>query len=331
MEVCLLPKIRNTYSMVEIQFPKVLIPTTNIICYISHVILTFLFVSYYGFYRREKRKQRAKKMGIIEPIEIIVDYGLKINEKLKDSSKTNQVALYNYFYEYLARPEHKESDWKFDIKDFEKEALPLFTDIPSEIRGSFILYELKLLAMESEELRETIRDSIGYLPEGSKLFDKIMTWLFYVWIIIILLMGIFWSPNVFQPVLYAILGVGVGFALGKLNRSEDRYQFWHMIWFSVIILFVNSHYDGYLFARSDLLNSRLPIATFSKINGDEEKGILIASFSDCYFIIPSDPNYIFRRIKIEKSDVRSINYITADWLIKEIQYRKHLKNLSKDF
>lgn len=318
-------------SMVEVQFPMVLIPKIHITLFLSQVILTFLAFSYHEFYKREKRARRAKLMGIAEPLDIIVDYGIKQHLKSNSPKKTNQVVLYDFLHEYIARPEHKESDWKFDIKEFEKfekEALPLFTDIPPEIRGSFTQYELQLLIMDSDQRSEAIRDSLGSYPEGSKLFERLSLWCVYGWIILIVLMAIFWSHGALKPLIYAALGVGVGFALEKLARSEDRFQFWHMIWISVFLLFALNHFDGSITARADLSNDRLPIATFSKRNGQEEKGLLIASFSDCYFIVPLDANDVFRRIKIEKDEVRSISFTRLSWIRKSIEHNEqYLKAL----
>lgn len=318
-------------SMIEIPFPIVLIPKPNIVCFLFNLIFTYLIFSYHGFYQREKRSQRAKKMSIKGPLKILVDYGFRNNEKFKDSKKSNQDVLYDFFYKYLDRPENKGSDWTFDIKEFQKEALPLFSDIPYEIKESFILYELKLLAMDSVEYRDTISDSIGSLPEGSKIFEKFSICYSCIWIILILIFGIFWAPNLLHTLLCGLIGFGVGIAILKLSKVEKRYQLWHMIWLTVIILFIINHLDGYITARWVVLNSRLPIATFSTKKDENVEGLLIASFSDCYFIIPYEPNDVFRRIKIEKDEVRSISLTNLYLLRKKLEYKKqNLKNLSKN-
>lgn len=315
-------------SMVEIPFPMVLIPKIHITVFLAQVILGFIGASYYEFYKREKRTRRAKLMGIAEPLDIIVDYGIKQHLKSNSPKKTNQVVLYDFLHEYIARPEHKESDWKFDIKEFEKEVLPLFTDIPPEIRASFTQYELQLLIMDSDQRSETIRDSLGSYPEGSQLFERLNYWSVRASIILIILIGIFWSRDVIQTAFYAALGVGVGLALAKFARGVDRFQFWHMLWISVVLLFLLNGIDGYITARTNLVNVRLPIATFSKRNGQEEKGLLIASFSDCYFMIPLDANDVFRRVKIEKDEVRSISFTRLSWILKSIEHNEqYLKSL----
>lgn len=315
-------------SMVEVKFPIVLIPAIHINIFLAQVVLSFLSVKYYNFYKRKRRARRAKLMGITEPLDLIVDFGVQKNVNLGRQKKTNQVVLYDFLREYLERPEQKKSDWKFDIKEFEKEALQIFPDIPTEIRGSFVWYELQILVMDSDELGETIRDSLGYYPEGSKLFERLHSWSLYGWFVLIISIGIFWSRSALQPLIYAVLGVGIGLALAELSRRNDRFQFWHMLWISVILLFALNAIDGYITARADLVNARLPIATFSKRNGEEEKGLLIASFSDCYFMVPLDANDVYRRIKIEKNEVRSISFTTVSWLLKSLEHNdQYLKTL----
>ncbi len=315
-------------SMIEVNFPMVMIPSIHITVFLAQVILSFLGVNYYNFYKRERRARRAKIMGITEPLDLIVDFGLQKNVKLGRQKKNNQVVLYDFLHEYMARPEHKESDWKFDIKEFDKEALQLFPDIPTEIRESFVWYELQILCMDSDELRDAIQDSIGSYPEGSKLFERLNLWFCYGWLILIVSIGIFWSRTALQPLIYAALGVGIGFALAELSQREDRYQFWSMLWISVFLLFVLNAVDGRITARSDIANARLPIATVSTKNGEDEKGFLLASFSHGYFMAPLDPNETYRLIMIEKDEVRTIGFKRISSLIKSIENNdQYLKKL----
>ena len=153
-------------------------------------------------------------------------------------------------------------------------------------------------------------------------------WFFYGWFILIVSVGIFWSRSALQTIIYAALGVGIGFALAELSQREDRYQFWHMLWISVFILFTLNSVDGHITARSDIANARLPIATVSTKNGEDEKGLLLASFSHGYFMAPLDPNETYRLIMIEKNEVRTIGFKRISSLIKSIENNdQYLKKL----
>ena len=309
-------------SMVEVPFPMVLVPRVHVTVFLAQVILTFLAVGYYNFYKREKRANRAKLMGITEPLDLIVNYGLRRSVKSAGKAKTNQVILYDFLREYVVRPDHQESDWRFDIKEFDKEAVELFPDMPPEIRRSFVWYELQLLVLDRGEMAETIRDSLGSYPEGSKLFDKLTSSLVYAWFPMVVLAAMYWSFEILKPILYGALGVGVGLALATFVHREDRYQFWHMLWISVVLLIVLNAIDGHTTARADLKGPNLPIATISTKSGQEQKGLLLASFSDGYFLVPLDANDVYRRIKIQKDEVRSISYTTVSWLLKSLEATK---------
>lgn len=318
-------------SIIDFPFPIILIPKADLIVFISQGMLSFLAVKYYSFYQQQKRLERAKTMGISQPLDLIVSYAAQNNVKYPNTEKRNTTVLYDFFIEYIKKNKKNKSDWEFDITEFESEALKLFPDLPHQIKDSFVRYELQLLIMDSQELKETIGDSIGSFPRSSKMFDMINNSLLYMWILFCVATAVFLTADILWTLLYAALGVGVGYILAKLSEREDRYQLWHTIWVAVILLIILNAISGYVTAKSNLKNLLFPIATITLTNGTEHNGLLLGSFSDGYVITEVDDNDFYKLRKIHKDAIASVSIQTIGRLLRNLEgLKEKMETIQKE-
>jgi len=122
--------------------------------------------------------------------------------------------------------------------------------------------------------------------------------------------------------IFIAVGIGMGYAFYKIAEKEDRYQLWQMIWACIIGAIILSTIDGNITAKSSLKRMTLPIATITRINGNEQKGLLLANFDDGYIILPFDRNGAYNIVKIHKQEIASVEVTTLGWLQQYIRKGK---------
>jgi len=302
-------------SFIDFNFPEILIPKPRLLAFIAQFLLTFLYAKYHSMYEKEKRLQRANKMGIDRPLNIILDYSQRKNAiESSKAKKTNHEVFYGFLSVYVKEKTENNPDWKFDLEVFGHEVLKLFPDIPNDIEGAFVSYELQLLCMDSKELRETVADSVGASPQSSGVFTKLILYFFYTWVIISIIGIILYGSDALWTLIYSVSGIGLGYALYKITEYEDRFHLWQIIWASIIVAIILSTIDGRITAMSSLKRLALPIVTITRINGNGQKGILLAHFDDGYVIFPYDSNDHHNIMKIHTHQVASVEVTTFGWL-----------------
>lgn len=308
-------------SMIDFPFPEILIPKLPLISFITNAVLLILSEYYSNFHIKTKRSYRAKAMGIDVPIDQVEDYGLQKN--LITPDKTNFEVFYEFSAKYFNEKFKDDSEWKFDKSAFKKEVLKLLNDIPDKLEDAYIDYSLKLLIMATPELDQTLKDVIGFPPQGSKLFEKIIYSFSFFWAILLLISIIQGSQIVICSIIYAILGVFAGLFIVKMSNVEDRSQMWHCVLICLVVILILNGIDGYVTAGTNIKKKYLPVVKIIKTNGDEQEGLLLGSFSDSYIILPFDPNDIYKHTKIHKQAIDSISWTTVNRMNKEKRTTKN--------
>ena len=325
--VCYYVRLGIPVSFVDFPFPEILIPKPHLFAFMVQALFVIGYESYNKFYIREKRLQRATAMGIDAPLEKLHDYAFQKN--LSSPNKINYEVFVEFLTEYIKANYKDDAQWKFNRDDFDSNALKLFENIPYGLKSSFVSYCLQFFDMDKSKTEQTIKDAVGFPPEGSKIYEKIqivVLWLFISWFIVAIIFGI---PGVLLTTIYMVLGVIVGVFLIKVSKVKARWQMWHSILISIIILVALNGIDGYLTAQYKLKNNGFLLAKIVKTDGKEQIGLLLGSFNDGYILAVSDPNDIYNLRKFHKHSVVSLNYTTMrrlnqsmDKLKKQIEENK---------
>ncbi len=318
-------------SMIDFPFPEILIPKMHLFIFIVYALFVILYESYSNFFIKSKRLHRAKAMGIDAPINKLQDYAFQSNSGSPD--KTNYQVIMEFLANYIATNSKDNPQWQFKRDEFDKKALELCQDIPIELKSSFISYSTKFYCMDETEQNQTIKDVIGWPAEGSKIYEKIQMAIGCLFLLLVIIVVIFIRSqdiiDIILSLIYMVMGVLVGCFLVKVSKVEARWQMWHSVLISVMVMLVLNGIDGYVTAGIELKNGNLPIVKIIKTDGDEQKGLLLGSFTDGYIIAFSDPNDCYRHTKIHKQAVESISWITLNLLNTEREKtNKELENLN---
>lgn len=307
------------FVILEFPFPDILIPRLTLLAFIANALLAFLAGRFYRFYEDQKRSQRAKVIGVTDSLEALTKYSLQKSVEPSHGGKTNIQALFALLVKYFDRTKKDGEEWTFNFEEFDKEIKPLFPDLPQAISKSFVWYGCQLFVMESNETRETLRDSMGAPPRGSKYMDALAHWAPWVFLLCTLPNFLFQPAYALRLVIFVLLGFFLGRFLAKLTEYEDRYQLWWAIWMSLVSLVILSAVDGYVTARERLSQGSLPTATIEQCDGMTYEGLLLADFSDGYVLFTTDPNDLCQCVKLHKQQVRSVKLTTVGWLRKLVR------------
>ena len=302
-------------SMIDFPFPEILIPKQNLFVFIVQALLTIAYENYSNFFIKNKRLHRAKAMGIDAPINMLHDYAMRSNSGSPD--KTNYQVIMEFLVNYIATNSKDNPQWQFERVEFDNKALELFQDIPPELKSSFISYSIKFNVMDKTEQNQTIKDALGWPPEGSKIYETIQKVLFWLVPLVVVFAIIIRSQDIILALIYGIIGILIGYYLVKVSKVEARWQMWHSVLISVIVLLVLNGIDGYVIAGAALKTGQLPIVRIIKTDGDEQNGLLLGSFNDGYIIALFEPNDFYRHMKIHKQAIESISWTTVYMLNKE--------------
>lgn len=271
--------------LIEFPFPGLLIPCHTPLAFIATATVAFLGARFYSFYQQQRRVERAKIMNVGGPLDMLAKYALKKSINPLYKGKTNHHVLHTLLLEYVERNHTADPAWVFDVKEFEKQAKPCFPDLPTEIEGSFVVYECKLVTMESGDIKETLVDSLCSWPQGSRFLDILSRWAAWIGLAFSLPCVISWPAYYLRMLAFIVLGLIVGRFLATLMDYEDRYQFWWMVWVSVVLLVFLNAVDGYETAGGQLSQGSLPSATIEQCDGMTYEGLLLADFSDGYVLL----------------------------------------------
>lgn len=314
-------------SMIDFPFPEILVPKIRLFVFIAQALFVIAYEKYSEFFIKSKRLYRAKEIGVDAPINKLNDYALRPNSDSPD--KINFKILIEFLSKYISTNSKDNPQWQFERVKFDNKALELFQDIPLELKNSFITYSLKILIMDKAELDQTIKDSIGFPPEGSKIYEWIQKALRWIIVPFYIAALIFISLYVVVTAIYMALGILVGYFLVKVSKVEARWQMWHSALITVIVILALNAIDGHVTAGIELKTGQLPIVKIIKTDGDEQIGMLLGSFNDGYIVTASEPNDLFKHIKIHKQAVETISWTKVDSVIKESEkINKELKHLN---
>ena len=221
--------------------------------------------------------------------------------------------------EYVNTYSKDNPQWQFNRDVFDSNVLKLFQDIPSDSKSSFVSYCIQFSDMDESEQNQTIKDAIAWPPKGSKIYERIqagtLCLLAASFVTLVILREFYF---LFSFVCMA-LGVLTGFFLIKVSKVDARWQMWHSILISILILVILNGVDGYFTAQSKLKNDQFPIAKIVQTDGKEQEGLLLGIFNDGYIIVVSDPNGIYNLRKFHKHSVASLNYTTMERLKRQIE------------
>ena len=304
-------------SFVDFSFPEILIPKPNVFVFMANLFVVIASGRYYDFYTRKKRLRRAKAMGIDAPLEKLHDYAFQKNSS--SPNKTNYRVFSNFLEEYVNTYSKDNPQWQFNRDVFDSNVLKLFQDIPSDSKSSFVSYCIQFSDMDESEQNQTIKDAIAWPPKGSKIYERIqagtLCLLAASFVTLVILREFYF---LFSFVCMA-LGVLTGFFLIKVSKVDARWQMWHSILISILILVILNGVDGYFTTQSKLKNDQFPIAKIVQTDGKEQEGLLLGIFNDGYIIVVSDPNGIYNLRKFHKHSVASLNYTTMERLKRQIE------------
>lgn len=314
-------------SMIDFPFPEILIPKMHLFIFIVQALFVILYENYSNFFTKSKRSHRAKAMGIDAPINKLQDYAFKSNSD--SPGKTNYQVIMEFLANYIVTNSKDNPQWQFERDDFDKKALELCQDIPTELKSSFISYSIKFYCMDETEQNQTIKDVIGWPAEGSKIYEKIQMAIGLFLLLVVIVVIFIGSQDIIDIILsfiYMVIGMLVGCFLVKVSKVEARWQMWHSVLMSIIVILALNGIDGYVTAGIELKNGHLPIVKIIKADGDEQKGLLLGSFTDGYIIAFSDPNDCYRHMKIHKQAVESISWTTLNLLNTERENLERINN-----
>ena len=313
---------------VDFPFPEIIVPKVRLFAFMASVLAVIAYENYYDFYTRKKRLQRAKAMGIDAPLEKLYEYAFQKNSS--SANKTNYTVFCEFLTEYIKANPRDNPDRKFSRDDFDSDPLNLFKDVPSDLKSSFVPYCIGLFDMGEPEVEQTFKDTLGLPPEGSKLYKKTQTGLFYILLASCVVLVIIYDVADVMILTFIYMGLGmiVGIFLVKVSKVDARWQMWHSIFMSIVVLVFLSGIDGYFTAQSELKKIEFPIAQIVQTDGKEQTGILLASFDDGYILAVSDPNDIYTLRKFHKHSVASLNYTTMRRVNQDLEMLK--KRMKED-
>ncbi|MFC1782431.1 hypothetical protein ACFL02_02465 [Planctomycetota bacterium] len=306
--------------MIDFPFPEILIPKINMIVFIVQAFYVIAYEKYYSFFIKSKRLYRAKAMRIDAPIDKLQEYAIQSNSSSTD--KTNLQVIMEFLVNYINTNSKDNPQWKFKREEIDDKALELLPDIPPELKSSFISYSIKMFVMDKTERYQTIKDALGYPAEGSKIYEISQKIIFWLLPLVFIFAIIIRSQEMILPFIYMLMGILVGYFLVKVSKVEARWQMWHSVIISVLVLLVLNGIDGYVTANTDLKNVNFPIVKIIKSDGEKQVGVLLGSFTDSYVIIPYEQDEFYRLMKINKQSVESISWTTFYVLNKDIEKMK---------
>ena len=327
------------FAIVEFPFPEILVPRATVIAFIVNFTSAYIGARYYDFYRRQRRTERAKVMGVTGSLDAVAEFMLQMNSSPLGAGRSNHEVFHAFFSEYIKRNQEEDREWSFDVGEFEAAVSSCFPDIAPQVRRCFIRYELQLAIMDHRDLTEVVGDTLGAYPKGCPLFERILV-RFWPWAIMVIFAAgfIFWTGQFICLTLAILLGFVFGRFLARLSGYEDRFQIWLMVFISVYLLMLLSSIDGHMTGKRNLKHASLPIAAIEHRDGRTPKGLLLADLLDGYVILPydpHDPNDPCQCVKVHKQAVETVEFKSLDWLRgvaarKERESLQRLENMTKE-
>lgn len=320
-------------SMVDYPFPEMLISKQHILTFAISSLFIVASRIFYKSYGNERRKRRARMMGISYPLDELLNYSDKINSHPANvKNEKNRIFLFRLFYKHMLEnnptidksklDEKMLKNYLIDNKNYTSEHfLEYFKDIPENMAKDFIKYSAMMWTTSELERLEIFKDSTGAVPPPL-ISEKMRNSILYGGLFLMMLIGLFckfnWDYRL--HLCYSILGMASGFLLSKSYTWEDRYLFWSSSYLVIVLLFYLGSWDGYLTARHDLENLAFPVAEIKQNDGNIQKGLLLATFRESYFILPLpvDPNSAGMRVRIHSHAVSSVKITSFYQFLKEL-------------
>lgn len=325
---CFYTRMGVPIDMVDFPFPDILIPKRPVLIVLVNAFVLIASEKYFSFFVKKRREYRSRSMDIDAPLDQLQFYITKKN--FNNPEQTNLNVLFNYLSNYITENSEK-SGWKFFRSEFDEKAKDLFPDVPMELRESLISYAIQLIISDDAEKADIIGDAIGCGPNDSKVYRNVQ-FVFFILYSCSIIGAFFWSPlrDIFLYMVYALIGVSVGYYIVKVSSVEARWQMWHSVMIVFVVILAINGFDGYITADRSLKGDRATLVKIVEKGGIEHEGFLLSSLNDGYVILELKSLDSYPRLKIHKQAVNTICWreISKEKYLKEV-FEKKEEDLAK--
>jgi hypothetical protein len=288
------------FHLIEYPFPEILVPRGDVLAFGMVLVLAYKFFSFRKKYKEGKSMELAGELGTEVAPEVLLSY--LVTENKIEAEKKNMQVLTECLLKYLA----EKCETEFDLDDFVIEAGKRFPDLEDGEKAGCIKFGVKVIG-----------EGKAFMAKLEKVAEEPRAPLIYkiaigvVWVIntcVIMLAGLSWLALTWG-VLVVGAGVCVSFLLYTMFGHINRFRTWNTVLIVFLIFTLFILIDAVVYATSDRINRKFPIAKIERTDGEVSEGYLLGKGSGGYIIKPLSDN----RILMVRSE--TIQSITTDAII----------------